>query len=174
MIVIGVANGGNIGRKQIARVGVEREELEVIGIVVMVGIIIIVRRGASGVGAVIVVRGMVRCVIEGIEIPERGQYFIAVAIGKSDGGGHALGSARLGNTLNDVGWHGQGGPAMADNAGASGEVQEIMATLGITGGSKANGAECTVVHVVGVFLMGLDVGAERETHVFVKSEVTTH
>ena len=48
-----------------------------------------------------------------------------------------------------------------------------MAALLVSSGSEANGAKGTAAHVVGVFLMGLDVRAKLEDRVFVVCQFST-
>ena len=98
---------------------------------------------------------------------------MAMAVGKRDCGRHVLGTAHLGDALDGVGWHGKRSPAMADDPSAGSEAHKKMATLRITGRTQTNGAKGAMTEVIGVFLVGLDVGTERETDVFVICQVTT-
>jgi hypothetical protein len=62
---------------------------------------------------------------------------------------------------------------MPEDTGTGGEAKEKMAALRIARRTKADGAKGAVAKVVGVFLVSLNIGAERQADVFVLGQIAT-
>lgn len=101
-----------------------------------------------------------------VKIVENGvNDFVAMTVGKSDGGGHVLLAAHLGDALDGVSRHGELGPSVANEACPRGEAETIVATLSVAGGAETDRAKGAMTEIIGVFFVGLHLSAERETHV---------
>jgi hypothetical protein len=158
---VGVVNGG-------------REGIVVIVVIITVVLVGVVATGGCGWGRIVVVAVGVRSVRVMIEVLENGVFnLISVPVSERYSGRHVLLTAHLGHSFDGVGRHRELCPAMTDNASTGGEAQKIMASLCVAGGTEADGTEGAMTKVICVFFVGLDVGTERETNMFVVGQIAS-
>ena len=77
-----------------------------------------------------------------------------------------LATAKRGNAVKDVAWHGKRGPAVAGDPFTGDEAHEVVSALCIASGPETDSAEGTRGHAVVMLFMSLDIRAKLKANVF--------
>ena len=101
------------------------------------------------------------------DVVQRVLYFMTVSVGVRQFGRHLLASGNGFNPIDDFAWHRHRGPFMSSDTSARSEAEKPMSALLVASGTKADGAESTLAHIVRMLLVGLHVGAKLGNGVFV-------